>query len=428
MFLKKSKILSRWCNLPKWHRRVLLAVCFALVVLTSWTPSSNLSGEVKLPQNLEETSPSDILPSASNPVTNGNQRQQPTTEYIVAKDDTLGHIFDQLGLSQTQMRSILENDQTQALDTINPGDKLRFWVNDHQQLTRFQIFFNLGYYVDFNLLEDGNYQSHVIRLEGTWKRRRVKGTIEGSLYLSARKLGLSPAQIEQIGQMFKDKINFKRELRAGDLFQVILEDQFVKGQSTGESRLQAVQIINKKRQFNAFLFNDGKYYDQYGQSLTRAFLRYPTRHHYRISSPFNLHRRHPVTGRIAPHYGTDFACPPGTPVLATGDGVVTRVIRHPYAGLYIVIRHGSTYITRYLHLKRSLVKRGQPVKRGQVIALSGSSGRVTGPHLHYEFRIDNRPVNPMSTKIPMASAVARKDMPKFKAKVKKLLVVMDEKA
>ncbi|MFM2477590.1 peptidoglycan DD-metalloendopeptidase family protein [Celerinatantimonas sp. MCCC 1A17872] len=424
MPLKKfNQILSRWRQLPKRHRRVLFSLVVIVIVALCWSPSSNLSGEVNLPHGEQADSSSDDFVSNSPEMKPASDAQVPDSEYTIVSGDTLGGIFAKLGLSQTQMRNILESDQTQALDTLNPGDKLRFW-RDQNNLTRFQVYFNPGYYVDFNLLEDGSYDSKVIRLEGVWKQRVVSGEIKGSLYLSARKLGLTPAQIEQIGQMFKDKINFSRELRSGDPFKVVIEDQFVKGQSTGENNLLAVQIINQGRHFNAFLFDNGKYYDEKGQSLTRAFLRYPTKRHYRISSPFNLHRRHPVTGRIMPHYGTDFACPVGTKIMATGDGVVTRVIRHPYAGLYIVIRHGSTYITRYLHLSKSYVHRGQPVKRGQVIALSGSTGRVTGPHLHYEFRINNRPVNPMSAKIPMAAAVSRKDMPEFKKNVEKLLAVM----
>ncbi|MFM2483058.1 peptidoglycan DD-metalloendopeptidase family protein [Celerinatantimonas sp. YJH-8] len=429
MSLKKFNFWSRWWALPKLHRRGLLLIIILLAIVFAWTPSKNLTGEVNLPASQpSQDQPGETLPSASDPVTDQNQSMQPSREYTIVTGDTLGEIFTHLGLSYNQMNTILENDQTQALDTLNPGDKLRFWLNDKQQLTRFQVYFNPGYYVDFNLLEDGSYESKEIRLEGTWKRRLIRGKIEGSLYLSARKLGLTPAEIDQIGQMFRDKINFSRELRAGDLFQVVLEDQFIDGQATGENHLLAVQIVNRNRELNAFLFDNGKYYDENGDSLTRAFLRYPTKRHYRISSPFNLHRRHPVTGRIAPHFGTDFACASGTPVIATGDGVVTRVIRHPYAGLYVVIRHGSTYITRYLHLSKTFVKQGQPVKRGQVIALSGATGRVTGPHLHYEFRINNRPVNPMSAKIPMAAAVSRKDMPAFKKVVKEMLQTMKENA
>ncbi|MFA0698865.1 peptidoglycan DD-metalloendopeptidase family protein, partial [Vibrio sp. 10N.222.49.C9] len=122
---------------------------------------------------------------------------------------------------------------------------------------------------------------------------------------------------------------------------------------------------------------------------------------------------HPVTRRISPHNGMDFAIPTGTPVLAAADGKVIMVRNHPYAGKYLVIEHGSIYKTRYLHMSRIQVKRGQMVKRGQRIGLSGATGRVTGPHLHYELLIRNRAVDPMTANIPMAKSVPDSEMAEF---------------
>ncbi|MDW2276950.1 peptidoglycan DD-metalloendopeptidase family protein, partial [Vibrio sp. 1074] len=122
---------------------------------------------------------------------------------------------------------------------------------------------------------------------------------------------------------------------------------------------------------------------------------------------------HPVTGRVAPHNGTDFAVPTGTPVVSTGDGTVIMTRKHPYAGNYVVVEHGNKYKTRYLHLSKILVKKGQKVSRGQRIGLSGKTGRVTGPHLHYELIEYGRPVNAMRANIPMASSVPKKEMATF---------------
>jgi murein DD-endopeptidase len=155
-------------------------------------------------------------------------------------------------------------------------------------------------------------------------------------------------------------------------------------------------------------------------------MRYPTERKFRLSSPFNPNRKHPVTGRVRPHNGTDFATPIGTPILATGDGVVTRVQNHPYAGLYIVIEHGQKYRTRYLHLSKSLVSKGQTVSRGQKIALSGNSGRSTGPHLHYELHISGRPVDAMRAPIPVAEAVGDKDRVAFNELRNRILAQMGE--
>ncbi|WP_336406965.1 peptidoglycan DD-metalloendopeptidase family protein [Gallaecimonas mangrovi] len=352
----------------------------------------------------------------------------PNIEYQIQTGDTLSGIFSHLGLNQATMYQVLESDQDiLALDTLKPGDTLQFWLGGENgnQLQKLELRFNLAHQVIFTRIDDSHFENKTIDLPGTWQSKALSGEINGSFYGSALQAGLSDSEIASIATIFKDKLNFSRDLRAGDHFQVVRKSQYIDGQATGDTTLQAVRIENRGRELTAFLFSDGSYYDKDGQSLVRAFLRYPTTRRYRISSPFNLHRRHPVTGRISPHYGTDFACPTGTAVMATADGVVTRIAHHPYAGRYIVLQNGGEYSTRYLHLSKVLVHKGQIVSRGQKIALSGATGRVTGPHLHYELRINGRPVNAMTANIPMAAAVAKKDMPAFEAEVSKLTQAMD---
>jgi murein DD-endopeptidase len=182
--------------------------------------------------------------------------------------------------------------------------------------------------------------------------------------------------------------------------------------------LLGVEVFNQGQGISAWLSEDGNYYDGQGNSLERGFRRYPTHSRYRVSSSFNPSRRHPITGQVRPHEGTDFALPVGTPVMATGDGVVIKATSHPLAGTYVVIKHGRTLMTRYLHLSKLLVKTGQKVKMGDKIGLSGNTGRSTGAHLHYEVRINNRPVDPMKVKLPMAEPLSGKAKRQFLAKVK----------
>ena len=147
-----------------------------------------------------------------------------------------------------------------------------------------------------------------------------------------------------------------------------------------------------------------------------------------MSSGFNPRRKHPVTGRISPHNGTDWATPTGTPIVSTGDGVVIMTRKHPYAGNYVVIEHGSRYKTRYLHLSKILVRKGQKVSRGQRIGLSGATGRVTGPHIHYELIDRGRPVNALTANIPMAQSVPKSQMVEFERnryKMDKMLKVKE---
>ena len=136
----------------------------------------------------------------------------------------------------------------------------------------------------------------------------------------------------------------------------------------------------------------------------------------RISSRFNPKRLHPITKRVSPHNGTDFAVPVGTNVYATGDGVVLRAGYHPAAGNYIVIKHGRKYTTRFLHLSKILVHKGQRVAIDQLIAKSGNTGRSTGAHLHYEFHVYNKPVNAMTVDLPLSQEVPKKELKAFNAR------------
>ncbi|MCC5854029.1 MAG: peptidoglycan DD-metalloendopeptidase family protein, partial [Alkalimonas sp.] len=190
--------------------------------------------------------------------------------------------------------------------------------------------------------------------------------------------------------------------------------------------IEGIRLFNRRQQLTAFLHENGQYYDAEGNSLQRAFMRIPLQREFRISSPFNPRRLHPVTRRVSPHNGTDFATPTGTPVLAAADGVVIRVENHPFAGRYIEIQHHGQYKTRYLHLDRALVRNGQRVERGQRIALSGATGRVTGPHLHYELHVNNRPVNPMTANIPLAQPIPDEGRDAFFEKVAFMIRQMDE--
>ncbi|MDG2914185.1 murein DD-endopeptidase MepM, partial [Vibrio parahaemolyticus] len=153
----------------------------------------------------------------------------------------------------------------------------------------------------------------------------------------------------------------------------------------------------------------------------KGFLRFPTAKQFRISSNFNPRRTNPVTGRVAPHRGVDFAMPQGTPVLSVGDGEVVVAKRSGAAGYYVAIRHGRSYTTRYMHLRKILVKPGQKVKRGDRIALSGNTGRSTGPHLHNEVGINKQAVNPLTAKLPRTEGLTGSDRREFLAQAKEIV-------
>lgn len=354
-------------------------------------------------------------------------RREPVQEYQIRDGDTLSSIFDQHLISQTTLFQIMDADeQILALDILRPGNTLTFAFNADWSLEQMTLSINPARQVIYRRVDAENFEFEEVVHPGSWVQQTVAGGIDGSFFLSAQGAGLNDQEVASIADLLKGRINFRRDLQAGDSFQVVRRQQFVGDEFTGESQILGIRILCRKRTYDAYLFSDGKYYDRDGNSLMRAFVRYPFKGSHRLSSNFNPRRHHPVTGRISPHNGADFSMPVGTPVYAPGDGVVTRALRHQFAGNYIEIRHNDRYSTRYLHLSKFLVRKGQSVKRGDKIALSGNTGRSTGPHLHYEFHVAGRPVNPVTAPIPIMASIPRKDRAAFKARVAELTADMDQ--
>ncbi|GEA49867.1 peptidase M23 [Vibrio inusitatus NBRC 102082] len=340
--------------------------------------------------------------------------------YFVKVGDTLSDIFSAWELPYSNLQQVLSADEIPLqLDTIKPGDHLEFVIDSTtRQILTLTYHISLVERAAYTQIESGEFDYNFIEEQGEWRETLYSGTVEGSFSLSAHKIGLSSNQIANITRVLHDKINFARELRAGDRFDVLIDTQYLDGHPTGNSEIKGISFKLARKEVAAFLANDGRFYDREGNSLERAFNRYPVDPQFRrITSSFNPKRKHPVTGRISPHNGTDFATPIGAAVYSTGDGRVIGVRNHPYAGKYLVIEHNSVYTTRYLHLDRFLVKRGDYVERGQKIAIAGATGRLTGPHLHFEVLVRNRAVDPMKANLPMASSISKQDKSSFTARI-----------
>ncbi|EDP60684.1 peptidoglycan DD-metalloendopeptidase family protein [Vibrio sp. AND4] len=340
--------------------------------------------------------------------------------YFVKVGDTLSKIFSSWGIPYETTQKLLEADlSTLKLDTIKPGDHLEFLIDKNTETLNQVIFHeSLVEQAIYKKNEDGTFDYDFVEEPGEWREEMYSGTVNGSFSLSAHQQGLTTTQIANITQLLRDKVNFARELRVGDSFYVLVRRQYVNDHLTGNTEVRGIAINMRGKHVEAFLAEDGRFYDRDGNSLEQAFNRYPIDKQFRhITSSFNPHRKHPVTGRISPHNGTDFATPVGSPVYSIGDGKVIVVRNHPYAGKYLVIEHNSVYKTRYLHLSRFLVKKGDSVKRGQKIALAGATGRLTGPHLHFEVLVRNRAVDAMKADLPLVSSIPSKDKTAFLARV-----------
>lgn len=421
--MQARTIKARVFELSKRKRMMLLSLpVVAIFALTTLDGTSNKIRTIDL--SLTDT---ELVNSFLNETI--EEVNMPDFEYHIQPGDNLSSIFEKLDLRYGDMMRIMETDLNfLALDTLKPGDILRFWrETETTHLSKMELEFNLVERAVYTRTAEGDYDFTDVKIPGVWKEFALVGEIDGSFSQSVNRLGLGNSEIEQVVTLLKDKINFSRDLRAGDKFEVVQSRQYVDYKLTGNREIQAIKILNRGGEYTAYLHEDGQYYDKNGESLQRAFQRKPVNGQYRLSSNFNPHRKHPVTGRVTPHNGTDWATPVGTPIVSTGDGVVIMTRKHPYAGNYVVIQHGSTYKTRYLHLSKILVRKGQKITRGQKIGLSGQSGRVTGPHIHYELIARGRAVNAMTANIPMASSVSKKEMPTFVARRDELDNMMKQK-
>ncbi|MHA1112911.1 MAG: peptidoglycan DD-metalloendopeptidase family protein [Alphaproteobacteria bacterium] len=245
------------------------------------------------------------------------------------------------------------------------------------------------------------------------------GTIEDSLYLAARRAGMPPAILVEMIRAFSYDVDFQRDIHPGDAFEALYETlRFEDGSFAKHGRLlyAAMTLGGKKIGLYRYVARNGvsDFFHANGHSVRKALLRTPV-DGARLTSRFGK-RRHPILGYNRMHRGADFGAPRGTPVMAAGDGVVARANRHGAYGKYVRIRHNSTYATAYAHLKGFArgIRAGKRVKQGQIIGYVGSTGRSTGPHLHYEVLRGDRRVNPLSVKLPTGEKLKGKELRRFR--------------
>ncbi|WP_440885074.1 peptidoglycan DD-metalloendopeptidase family protein [Vibrio campbellii] len=226
--------------------------------------------------------------------------------------------------------------------------------------------------------------------ETYFQREKITtGVVDYSFVTSLINAGLSQHEIKSLIKLIENEFNIIGSVRKGDKFSIK-----TKTNSYNEKYISSFYYSGSKRDF--FVINDGNNnaYDEYGNKLIRQpYYAFPLAKKYKVSSGFNLKRKHPVTGLLAPHLGTDYAVPIGTPIQSIADGIVVKSRYNRFAGNYINIRHSNGSLSRYLHLSRSDVRAGDHVTKGQTIGRTGNTGRTTGPHLHVELIVDGVPVD-----------------------------------
>jgi murein DD-endopeptidase len=338
-----------------------------------------------------------------------------TVQYTIVRGDTLHDILLRYNVNRNDIYQLTT--KYKQLANLRIGQQISWTTDDDHNLKSFNWTISSNNIRIYEKSGDKFVESSETE-EAVSQEVILKGEIKTNFIADARKIGLTSSEIGTITRALQWRLDFKR-LRVGDKFSVILSRQ-MHGKHLSNSQLLAFRFKNGSKDFYAILADDGKYYDINGSSLSQSFFRYPLAKKARVSSGFNPRRLHPVTGRISPHNGVDFAVSRGTPVLSVGNGEVVIAKYSGSAGNYIAIRHGRQYMTTYMHLDKILVKQGQQVKQGDQIGLSGNTGRSTGPHLHFELHINNKPVNPLTASLPINEGLTGKSKNAFIAKVKNI--------
>lgn len=346
----------------------------------------------------------------------------------VKRGDSMALIFSRLGLSAADLHSIMQlGDATASLRRIMPGQELRFHINDGR-LQALQ--YDPDTHHTLQIERDGNsFVADLIEAELTTRTRAAVATINSSLFLAGQRAGLSDNLIMQLVALYGWDIDFALDIRSGDQFTVIFQESYRDGVKVKDGPILAAEFINRNRELRAvrYVDEDGSvaYYNDSGDSMRKAFIRTPL-DVYRISSHFGP-RRHPVLHNMRMHRGVDYAAPTGTPIRAAGDGRVAHIGRKGGYGNTIILRHGGRYTTLYAHMSRFAngLANGSNVRQGQVIGYVGATGMATGPHLHYEFRVDGVHKDPLKVELPQAESIPKAQLATFKSRTRPLMAELD---
>lgn len=354
--------------------------------------------------------------------------------FTVKSGDTLSRIFSRAGFNDKLIYKLFSDDkQNKKLVKIHPGQKISFAKSESDTLKAIKLEVNRLESILVSSSDNGKYQFSKVTIEPDTHTSYASGEIDSSLFLAAKTAGLDESVIMGLANIFGWDVDFSLDIRSGDKFDLVYEELFVDGEKIGNGKILAAHFTNKNKTYKAVLYTDKKgrshYYTPDGHSMRKEFLRSPVEFA-RISSHFNLKRKHPVLHRIRAHRGTDYAASRGTPIRATGDGKIIHAGRKGGYGKAVIIKHGQKFTTLYAHMSKygRGVRTGKKITQGQIIGYVGSTGLASGPHLHYEFRVNGVHKNPVTVSLPKAKHIPAKDMDHFKQSTKTYLSQLENLA
>ena len=396
-----------------------------------------LDSEVFEIATLAEVEPelSSETPAAPEPIAETAAATEPSgdrVDFVVRRNDTLEKIFRRLDLSLVDLSTILAlPDARKTLSRIRPGDKLSVTHADgavnalNRRISETEI-------LSVTRGEKG-FAAQVIATPIEIRTVYARGKIDSSLFVAARAAGMSPDTILRLANdIFGWDIDFALDIRPGDRFNVIYEHKYRDGQFIGDGRILVTEFVNNGETFRAVRYTsaDGdvdNYFTPQGRSMRRQFVRAPL-DFTRVSSNFNLRRHHPILNISRAHQGVDYAAPIGTVIKAAGNGRVNFVGYQGGYGHVVILEHGGGISTLYGHMSRFArgLRNGERVKQGETIGYVGRSGAATGPHLHYEYRVNGVHKNPRTVHLPDAAPLPGKYFADFHVKAAVLLTALEQ--
>jgi murein DD-endopeptidase MepM/ murein hydrolase activator NlpD len=385
---------------PKAPRVAIGALALALAfTLGSIVPA--LDGALQAQAQPERMTQAIALPPASAPKTAEAPRNDWQTVRI-ASGQTLGSVFADLGLSASAMHRVLEvPEANQMASRLQVGSELAFEIGPDGELKGLRFDQDERRRVQLAVAGD-SVERQVIERPIERRVMVATGSIRSSLFADGAKAGLGIGTMNEMVKALQYDIDFAQDLREGDTFQIVYEELWREGERLRDGGVVAVNFVNQGKAYTAVRFErDGQaeYFDLDGRPLRKSFMRTPIEFA-RLTSGFGA-RRHPVLGRMRMHNGVDYAAPTGTPIFAAGDARVKFAGWQNGYGRTVILDHGNGITTLYAHMSRlGSYRVGQRVQQGRTIGYVGASGLATGPHLHYEFRVNNVHRNPLTVTMP----------------------------
>lgn len=341
------------------------------------------------------------------------------TTYHVKSYDNPTNIFHKVGHKDLLKTFVQDEEIEKQIKALSKGSIVRANTNDG--VLKELIFTNGGKdsYVISKYGEDykGRVENNVFEI----RQARTSFTIKNGLFYDGKRAGVAHSVMKQVVKVFDWDIDFSHDVRVGDKVTAIFEELYHDGDKVGNQHLLAAEFINKGKEFRTirYTYKDGKadYFTPQGREMKKAFIRTPIEHA-RVSSHFNPRRFHPKLHKIVAHKGTDFSARTGTPIMATGNGIIESIGWKGGYGKTIIIRHREGYKSTYAHMSKYKkgLKVGDKVYQTDVIGYVGSTGLATGPHLHYELHRAKKPVDPMRVKLPNSMSLSKKELKDFRSK------------